>query len=56
MAHQQHPATGKSVRTETVCERNPPTYDHETQLVSESWAEIIDRCIHCGMEFVYTVG
>ena len=38
--------------TRRRCEGNPPTYEHDFETVSKSWAEIVDRCKRCGYEWV----
>lgn len=65
MAHMLHPKTGEDVRTEEVCEPNPPDYEHEMETVDAdgnvvpdpshltSWSYMACgyelRCRHCGM-------
>lgn len=46
-----HPVTGKDVRTEEVCEKNPPTYEHDMEVIISNWAEHWSRCKHCTYEF-----
>jgi hypothetical protein len=43
-----HPKTGDRVRTEWVCEANPPEYEHDMETVKSTWAEHESVCKHCG--------